>query len=142
MELDLNNIKIEDLIPQRKPVVMLDRVVSFDEKSIVSALVVRADNFFAFAKFLSGPGILENIAQTAAAKSGLNSRMNNFPVPLGFIGAIKNLKIYNLPEIGKEIKTTVTTDFVISNATIINGSVFSDKQKIAECEMKIFIFNE
>jgi len=142
MEFDLKNIKIDDIIPQRRPVKMIDKVVGYDDDKFVTSLMITIDNIFTEENYLTEPGLIENIAQTAAASAGLNSLRNRAQVPLGFIGAIKNLKLYALPAIGDDIKTTVKTDFEISNARSIKGFVNLNQQLIAECEMKIFIFNE
>jgi len=126
-------------IPQKPPMVMIDRVVSFTDKATVTSLMVREDNVFYENGALREPGLIENMAQTAAAGAGLKPGVENGKPPLGFIGGIKNLQIFSLPGAGKEIITTVTLEHEIFDATIVNAKIFSDETQIAECELKIFL---
>ena len=142
LNIDLTNIDIDDIITQRTPFRMFDRIVSLQKDRIVSSFKVDSENLFVTGGKLYEPALIENIAQTAAAKSGVESKQNGVAVPLGFIGAIKNLRIFSLPKVNSELLTTVTVGFQMENASIINGSIKIGDQTIAECEMKIFIFNE
>jgi 3-hydroxyacyl-[acyl-carrier-protein] dehydratase len=89
--------------------------------------------------FLQEPGIIENIAQTAAAKAGYEVKKNGAEPLIGFIGAVKDLKIYDLPKVGDVLRTTVVIKNEVMGVTIIDGTSFVNEHKIAECEMKIFI---
>ena len=44
------------------------------------------------------PGLVENIAQTAAARAGYISHTENKPVLVGYIGAVNNLQVFSLPK--------------------------------------------
>ena len=59
---------ILDLIPQRYPMVMIDSLVSYNEKQVVSQLTIREDNIFINSMGLTASGMMENMAQTAAAR--------------------------------------------------------------------------
>ena len=61
------------------------------------------------------------------------------PVALGFIAAIRNLKINVLPNAGQTLRTTVEVVNKVFDITIIKGSVHTGNELIAECEMRIFI---
>lgn len=130
---------ILDLIPQRSPIVMVDKLLDVADEFAVSSLEVKQTNIFSKDGYLQEPGIIENIAQTAAAMTGYATKVNNQAVKLGFIGAIKGLKIYTLPKVNTTLNTTVTVQNVVMNITIINGTVRVGEEVIAECEMRIFI---
>ncbi len=85
------------------------------------------------------PGLVENIAQTAAARIGYICRQENKPVPIGFIGAVQQLKINRLPAAGEVLDTMISVRNQIFNATIIDGTITVAGQVIASCEMRIFI---
>ncbi|MCK9616491.1 MAG: hydroxymyristoyl-ACP dehydratase [Lentimicrobiaceae bacterium] len=131
------------LIPQRPPMVMIDKLRSCENKVTITALTPQADNLFAENGLFTEPGLIENIAQTAAAGVGYrvsrDATEGKTEIPLGFIGAVKNLKIYFLPKLGDEIITTVTIEHEVLDATIINGTIRCGGQLVAECEMKIFL---
>ncbi len=89
---------ILNLIPQRPPIVMVDSFFGFEENRSYSGLTVTTDNLFCEAGRLQEPGIIEHIAQSAAARIGFIYTRQGEKVPLGFIGSVDKLKIYNLPE--------------------------------------------
>ncbi len=127
-------------IPQRPPFVFVDKLISVDEKSIVSEFKIPDknplnDTFGVMAE----AGLIENIAQTAAAGIGYKCISENKPVLPGFIGAVKKLEVNKDVEAGTIIKTTVTILNEVMNATVISGKVQANKEVIAECTMNIFI---
>ena len=142
MQIDIFGEGLLSLIPQRQPMVMIDRLVFSDETKTESQLYINQDNIFVKNSFFTEGGLLENIAQTAAAGTGYRCRIEKKEPPVGFIGAIKNLKIYFLPDTGNMINTVVTTGYAIMNASVINGAVFSNGELACECEMKIFLHGE
>lgn len=131
--------EILKFIPQRPPVVMVDKLISAEDKKTVSGLLVTPDNIFIQDNRLLEPGIIENIAQSAALGVGYVLRSKNEEVPIGFIGAIRNLKIYSLPEVGSEIRTEIMVDYEVFDATLISSRIFCNETLIAQAEMKIFL---
>jgi predicted hotdog family 3-hydroxylacyl-ACP dehydratase len=126
-------------IPQRPPFVFVDRLIEVDEKNVVSGFLILEDNPLLENGFLSESGLVENIAQTAAAGAGYHCITNNKPVLPGFIGAVKKLTIVDLPKINDHIITTVNVVNEIMNASVIHGKVELNGKIIAECDMNIFI---
>ncbi len=127
------------LIPQAPPFVMIDRILQADKTCTRSTLTVRNDNVFVENGFLKEPGLLENIAQTAAAGVGMEAQKENRPAPIGYIGAVKNFEVFELPEVSMILETEIKVSNHILNATIISGEVWSGTALLARCEMKIFI---
>ena len=126
-------------IPQRAPFVMVDQLLFSDETVTRSAFLIREDNIFVEYGCIKEPGLVENIAQTAAARAGHISQLENKPVALGYIGAIKNLEIYFLPKTGDQLVTEVTVQNQIFDVTLISGRISCNEKEVAKCEMKIFI---
>lgn len=126
-------------IPQRPPFVMVETLESCEEHFASTSFRVRPDHIFLENGFLGEPALVENIAQTAAARIGYICQQENRPVPVGFIGAVQNLKIHELPRIGDQLQTTISIINQIFNATIIEGDIKIDGKSIASCEMRIFI---
>ena len=133
---------IKSLIPQREPIVMVDKLVFSDEKKTRSGLRISATNIFAENGFFTESGIIENIAQTTALRLGYFYFQLNQTPPPGYIGAIKNLVIYHLPEVGDSIETEVEVEQEIFGVTLVNGKVWLGSRLIAECEMKTAIQKE
>ena len=118
---------------------MVDRLVDIADKTTVTAFLIHDDNVFCENGEFREPGLIENMAQTAAAGVGAKPGNQGGNAPLGFIGGIRNLKINVFPKVGQEIITRVTVLHEVFDATIVQGEVFLDDRLIAECELKIFL---
>jgi predicted hotdog family 3-hydroxylacyl-ACP dehydratase len=127
------------LIPQRWPFVMVDTLVSSVDDVTYTALLVQAENVLVSDGVLTEAGLVENIAQTAAARAGYIAQQLGKPMQPGFIGAVKNLEVFALPKIGDTIETEVTIENQIFDVTIIKGKITCKGVTLAQCEMKIFI---
>ena len=133
--------QIQSLIPQRPPFVMIDELIYTDEKVTRTRLQVSGDNIFVENGLLREAGLLENIAQTAAARSGYSSSNQGEPVKVGYIGAVKNFEVFDLPKIADVLETAISISNQVFDITVINGSVTCNNKLLAQCEMKIFIIN-
>jgi predicted hotdog family 3-hydroxylacyl-ACP dehydratase len=137
----LPETNILPFIPQRSPFVMIDELVACDELSAKTKLQVRNDNLFIKNGTLTEPALIENIAQTAAARIGYICYTENKPVPIGYIAAVQNLRIEGLPATGDILETEIAIRNQVMHVTIIAGSVKVNGKLLAECEMKIFVQN-
>jgi len=66
----MQQIPILKLIPQRPPFVMVGELIEYNETGFTSTFSIDADNIFVKNGRFTEEGILENIAQTAAAGAG------------------------------------------------------------------------
>jgi predicted hotdog family 3-hydroxylacyl-ACP dehydratase len=130
---------ILQFIPQRPPIVMVDTFYSCDEKGSKSGLTISDENIFCEDGIFSEAGVIENIAQTAAMHVGYLCKMNNIPVPIGFIGAVKNLEIFSWPKADKKIITTIKIENEVFGITLISGRVLCNDELMATAEMKIVV---
>ncbi|MEP7237283.1 MAG: 3-hydroxyacyl-ACP dehydratase [Ferruginibacter sp.] len=130
---------IEMYIPQKPPFVMIDKLLAFSETTTTTSFGIRADNIFVENGVFKEPGLVENIAQTAAARAGYVSQTENKPVLVGYIGAISNLQVFYLPKNGDELITEITIENQIFDVTLISGKITCNGQPVAQCKMKIFI---
>lgn len=133
---------ILDLIPQRPPIVMVDKFYGIDEANSYTGLTITLDNLFIENGKFKEPGIIEHIAQSAAARIGYICQQTNVPVPLGFIGSVDKLTIHSLPLVGKELYTEIKIIQEVAEITLIGAIVKSEDSLIAECRMKIFLKKE
>jgi len=131
------SIPIPELIPQRPPVQMIDSLVAVSETGASGALKVTDACMFCENGQLTESGLIEFIAQTAAAFTGFKSRFMDKPVAEGYIGSVKNLVIYSLPPLGSHLHSSVHVEHEIMGYTLIAGKVYSGNELLAECEMRI-----
>ncbi len=132
---------IESLVPQRKPFVMIDELTYSDGNLTRTRLQVRADNIFVENGLLTEPALLENIAQTAAARAGYEANKENAPVRVGYIGGVKNFEVFDLPAVNDVIETEILIGNQVFDVSVIKGTIRCNNKVIASCEMKIFIKN-
>ncbi len=132
-----SDFEILDLIPQRPPMQMIDKLLRATEKTARGLLLIRSDNIFVNHGILSESALIEFIAQTAAAFTGYRNKTNNARVTEGYIGALKNLEVYERPEVNSVIECEIEVINEIVGFTIIEGRVFLSDRLIASCEMRI-----
>lgn len=135
----VNEKKIQDYIPQRQPIVMISSLLENDNNFTKTSFYISEENIFCKNGKFKEPGLIENMAQTAALRSGYLAKEKYEKVRTGFIGAIKNLKINILPYSGDTIYTELKIDYEYENFSIINAKVFYKNEIAAECEMKIIL---
>jgi len=76
---------IRSLLPHAGPMVLLDRVISVDEDSLLAEVCIRSDSLFC-----SGGGVgawvgIEYMAQAIGAWAGYTAQLRGEPVKLGFL---------------------------------------------------------
>ncbi|HYI78135.1 MAG TPA: 3-hydroxyacyl-ACP dehydratase [Chryseolinea sp.] len=129
---------ITKYIPQRHPIVMVHALVEADDNHAVTELEIESDNVFLSEGFFAEPGLVENIAQTAAMHVGYQCSLKNIPIPIGYIAAVKDLKIQALPRQNSRISTTVTITNKVLDVTVVEGRVEQEGNLLCSCEMRIF----
>ena len=138
--MEFEKIDILKLIPQQPPFVMVDKLLYCDSKTTKTALTVREENIFFDNGVLAEAGLIENIAQTCAARMGnLNNEAGDNGVKIGFIGVIRNLEIARLPKAGETLITQVDLIEEVFQISLVNATVSIDNEIVTSCEMKISI---
>ena len=138
--------KVKSIIPQDFPMVMVHRLLVHDEKHTITSFIVEPSNIFAGNGVFSEAGVIENMAQTAALRTGwiaagINKENKDYKPPVGVIGAIKNLEIYRIPEINSQLETTVELVTEFGGAIVVKASIRHSDELLAEAELKIFLTN-
>ncbi|MBN2862444.1 MAG: hydroxymyristoyl-ACP dehydratase [Bacteroidales bacterium] len=131
--------EILDLIPQRPPMVMIDRLIHAGENIARGRLFLEPSNLFCCDGCLQEAGMIEFITQTAAAWKGYLRLSEQKEVKPGFLASIKNLVIKSLPAAGTEIQSEIMTEEEVLGYIIINGKVLQNNIVIAEGEMRILM---
>lgn len=117
---------------------MVDKLIHCDKIFTRTSLLVREDNMFVCDGVLNETAVVENIAQTCAARMGfINRVLNSGSVKLGVIGAIRDFQIYRRPLVGEELETLIEVISEVFNVILVQAKVLSNNELIAKCEMKI-----
>lgn len=130
---------IRRIIPQTDPIVLVHRLVEYADHTITTEFDVPQNHLLVVDGYLSEAGLIENMAQTAACKAGWMAMINGVDVPRGYIGAIKNFQLFQLPKTGSTINTIVRITAEVIGVTLAEALILSGNNKVASCEMKIFI---
>ena len=140
--MELSKIDIHELLPQQEPFIMVGTLVSFDMGKTVTQTLIDDKNIFVESGVFTASGIIENIAQTCAARIGyINKYILKKGIQLGFIGAIRNLKLHRCPKIGELVETTIITEEELFGMTLVSATVKVPDELIAESSMKIAVSN-
>jgi predicted hotdog family 3-hydroxylacyl-ACP dehydratase len=135
----VSDLDILNYIPQRNPFVLVDSLIECSYERAVSMFTVPKGHLMTESGRLCAEGICENIAQTGALLSGYTSQKEGHKAPVGFIVAIKGLKIETLPAYGNILRTEVKHQSIIGSIIVMHGKVWSQDRIIAEAEMKILL---
>lgn len=144
-DIEIQNIDVLEVLPQRPPFVLISRMMHYEDDSMVTQTDITPDGLPGSFSLVVTDGmfddtsLVENIAQTCAARIGYyNKYILKVDVSIGFIGAIRQLDIHRLPQVGETIETSINIlssafGMSLANATIktLSGEI------IAEGEMKI-----
>ena len=136
--MELKDIDIREIIPQRPPFRMVDRLLSYDETVSEATLLLRPDNIFLDDTFQTA-GFVEHIAQTCAARIGYyNKYILHRDIVIGYIGAIRQLDVKRHPSVGEELLTRIEVLSSAFGMTLVSAVVSTSQgELIADGEVKI-----
>jgi predicted hotdog family 3-hydroxylacyl-ACP dehydratase len=83
--IDFNSINVAGLIPHTGKMVLLDRIISFDNDTLSVQLVVRNDGLLGNDKAVPSWAGIEYMAQAIGAYAGIIAQRVGEPIKLGFL---------------------------------------------------------
>lgn len=135
---ELSNIPLSDILPQRPPFVMIDKLLRCEGDTAEAVFKIKSDCLFCDHNgVFSEAGMVENIAQTCAARIGYLARLKGDEVHIGVIGAVNNMVIAETPSAGDELHTTIAVEEEVFNMTLVRAEIRRGGDTIATCRMKI-----
>ena len=119
---------------------MIGTLTCFDEVKTVTETTIAADNIFVDNGRFSASGLIENVAQTCAARIGfVNKYILGNGITIGVIGAVRKLVINSLPAAGQTITTTVEIVSEVFGMTLAKAIVTCDGEELLSTEIKISV---
>lgn len=144
-----NVIEIQNYLPHRKPMLMVDFILELNDHDVKTIFEIKPDNLFVADTFFTEVGLIENAAQTCSAIVGQSFFVDEFKQVkedvevIGFISGIKKITIHLLPEVGNTIRTNAvlvsrfdTADYSICT---IECKTFCNEELVLEAEINLFI---
>jgi 3-hydroxyacyl-[acyl-carrier-protein] dehydratase len=127
---------VGNLIPQKYPFVMVDKVLAFGENFITSGFTVEESNIFTVNSTFQEAGLIEHMAQSVALYTGYQFFLKKEPAPTGYIGSIKSIEIFELPKLNDNLVTKVIVLQEFAGITLVDISVLLNEVEIARGQMK------
>lgn len=130
--------EIINLIPQKEPFVFVDTLFEYTALTGVTGFTVPENNVLLDENKLIESGLIEHMAQSMSLHRGYQGSLSGQTKPkTGFIGVIKTVEIFGLPEVGEKLKTYVQILHEIMNVTSVSARTENEKGiVIATSEMK------
>lgn len=130
-------------MPQRDPIVMVDKIYDAEGDTAHTGLSVTATNYFIEEDGrMAEPGLIEHIAQSASALMGHKALLAGQPLPVGYIGEVKKFHCYVRPAVGDELTTTINLGAEINGVTLMTGETRCGETLVADTQMKLFVEDE
>ncbi len=81
----MSDRKVEEMLPHSGVMLLLDRVVEYDQESLIAETMVRNDGLFNSGDTVPAWLGIEYMAQTVAAHGGMMCLLAGKPIQLGFL---------------------------------------------------------
>jgi 3-hydroxyacyl-[acyl-carrier-protein] dehydratase len=130
---------IKSAIPQREPIIMIDKIVNHSDEKTSTSLIIKETNIFVEENIFQSSGLIEHIAQSSAVRMGIQTTEEGKQPLLGYIASIKNMMINRLPKVGETILTEIIVTNHINNIIVVQGESKVDNIVVSNCELKVFI---
>ena len=131
------DIAICEILPQREPFLFVDELLHYDERETRTAYTVPAEHLLVEDGVLTAAGILENMAQSSAARIGyLCKFVRHVPVRIGYIGAVRKFRLHRLPAVGETLQTTILLREDVFGISLTDAVVRVGDEIIAEASLK------
>ncbi len=124
-------------IPQREPIVMVDKLYSFTDEKSETGLTIDGGSIFVEDGCLMDGALIEHTAQSGALHIGYDYVSHGKKVPIGLIGSINKFEIKRLPKVGEEMRTTISMEARIGDVSLVGICVRIGDEVIAQGKMKV-----
>ena len=131
------DIDIRGILPQREPFLFVDRLLHYDDGETVTAFTVPEGHLLVEEGKLTTSGVLENMAQSSAARIGyLSKYILHVPVRVGYIGAIRKFRLHRQPAVGETLETKILLREDVFGISLVDAVVQVGNEIIAEGSLK------
>lgn len=141
LPVETKDIDIQELVPQRAPVLMVDALLHATDDAAETCLAVRPDNYFLDEDgLLAETGVLEHMAQSASALMGWRERCAGASTPpVGFIGEVKKFRCCRRPSVGENLHTSVTLRAEFDGIWVVGVTTQAGDRLVADTQLKVSV---
>ena len=135
--MDISWIDIKEVLPQRPPFLLVDKMLTYEESEVLTRYEVKGTEPLFEDGALRAEGLVENMAQSCAARVGYISKyILHQPLEIGYIGSVRGFKCIRRPSSGEVLETTVCLVSEFAGITLCDVTVRCGGEVIASCAMK------
>jgi predicted hotdog family 3-hydroxylacyl-ACP dehydratase len=133
-------VPVEMLLPHRKPMCLVDRLVEFrDASGVVEALVGQESPLVAEDGCLDRIAFIELIAQSYATVRGYSDLLRGEEVRKGFLVAAKMVEVKKAAAAGDVLRISVTTTGEFGDFTLADGVVRKEGEILASGNITVWV---
>lgn len=147
--MEQNIIEIQNYLPHREPMLMVDVIHELTDKEVKTILEIKSENIFVANGVFAEVGLIENAAQTCSAIVAKSYYVDENNVEkddvsvIGFISGIKKMRVFDVAKVGDTIQTTavLVSRFDAEGYRIctMNCTTFNQQNLIFEAELNLFL---
>ena len=133
-------LPIERLLPQRPPMLLLDRILSCTASEGTADTLVSPGNLFRLPDdTIHAAALFELMAQTYAAVHGYQNQLAGKPVSIGYLAGITRAVVHGPARLGDRLLITVRQTALVQPFIRAEARVVRDGQTLAEGELTLFV---
>ena len=135
----VENIRIEDLIPHRERMKLIDDILEVNEEMARTSSVVTEAWPINEADLLNPVVLVELVAQTAGVQEGWKAHRKGKGGTKGWLVGIKKADFFTdaIP-LGTVLTTTVRTLYALQTYAVFTGTVAAASKVLAQVEVQVF----
>ncbi|MDR1124090.1 MAG: hypothetical protein LBL61_05825 [Elusimicrobiota bacterium] len=134
---------VKVVMAHKPPMLLVDEIISSGGNWAETSFKIKPDNIFLDETgLLQRPVLAEIMAQTLAAFNAFNAANGNGQIGgKGFLVGLKSISFSGDAFAGDELRCRVEICDFLSQTYIARGAVYKGSQKLAEGEIRIFVFD-
>ncbi len=130
----------ETLVPHRRPMCLIDRLVHFESKAGIVETVVTSDGIVADADgIVDSTVLLELMAQSYAAMKGYEDLLQGKAPQKGFLVSVKHFEVLADARVGDLLEIAVSTAADVGGFTVADGTITRGHVQIATGSLTLWI---
>jgi predicted hotdog family 3-hydroxylacyl-ACP dehydratase len=139
MPLTPSSVAIEDVIPQRQGMKLLDRLVQAGGEETIAEAVVKDSWPGCLAGSLDPVMLVELAAQSAGAHVGWARLIAHQPVSIGLLVGVRNSWLTGRPiPVGTLLRVRIRPEYGMEGYSVFHSRVSAGEASLAEIEVQVF----
>lgn len=136
------DMAVQDLLPHRWPMVMIDSLLEASSERGVAVKTFRPEDYGLDGDYVCEPMLIECVAQTTAAMFGCHRLSNPGETGLGFLAALSSFSFGRRVKVNELLRIEAQVDRVFGAMYMIKGKVLAGQEQVADGEIKIYLQSE